>query len=328
VTDPQHEEGQTLGPLWRQGLRAIIGPTASGKSELALRVAEQAGAEIVSLDSMLVYRGMDVGTAKPDAVMRGRVRHHMIDLVEPDVRYDVQRFLRDLGPVLAEIDARGARPLFVGGTAFYLKVLTHGLFQGPEVDLDLRADVERRVDELGPDAAHAWLERVDPLSAERLHANDRRRVVRALEVQEQTGRALSDWQREWRSPSGVPSAGAARRLVGVGHGVPDLDQRIHERTRRMLAGGWVEEALGIRARTGFGSTAIQALGYAQVLRLADGDLDEDACIDEIALRTRQFARKQRTWYRKFDEIAWLEGRVESDLERLTVEALHALDWER
>ncbi|MCL4160139.1 UNVERIFIED_CONTAM: hypothetical protein GTU68_054817, partial [Idotea baltica] len=203
---------------------------------------------------MQVYVGMDIGTAKPTIAERAGVPHHMLDLVTPDVRYDVQRFLRELGPVLADIESRGKRALFVGGTAFYLKVLTHGMFDGPEVDPALRARLEEELAAIGAQAFHDKLAAADPASAERLHPNDGRRVVRALEVLEQTGRTLSDWQREWR----------ARRLVGVGHAVPDLDTRILKRAKQMLDAGWPEEAQRVRDTTGFGETSVQALGYSQV----------------------------------------------------------------
>ncbi len=303
-------------------LCALVGPTAAGKSDLALAVAERAGAELVSLDSMQVYVGMDVGTAKPDAAMRARVPHHMLDLVTPDERYDVQRFLAGLEPVLADLAARGKRALFVGGTAFYLKVLTHGLFEGPDVDPALRARLEAEAVELGPEALHARVAALDPEIAQRLHANDTRRLVRALEVHEQTGRSLSDWQREWNAER----PGRPRRLVGVGHETPDLDARILSRAHAMLTAGWPEEAERVRRTTGFGPTAIQALGYAQVLRLVDGELSPEACAAEIALKTRQFARKQRTWYRKFDEIVWLSGEVEREAEAMGARALAAFGW--
>jgi tRNA dimethylallyltransferase len=305
-------------------LHVLLGPTAAGKSELALALAERAGAQIVSLDSMQVYRGMDVGTAKPGADDRARVPHHMLDLVAPDERYDVQRFLADLAPVLAELEAHGARTLLVGGTAFYLKALTHGLFDGPPTDPELRARLEREAQELGSPTLHARLIELDPLSAERLHPNDRRRIVRALEVLEQTGRPLSAWQGQWQDPSGQRRAGRPRRLVGLGHAQADLDARILRRTQRMLDQGWVEEALSVRATTGFGPTAVQALGYREVLELADGVIGRQECEERIALRTRQFARKQRTWYRKFEEIAWLQG--EEPMARAVEQALQAFAW--
>ncbi len=309
----------------RSELRALVGPTAAGKTALALAVAERAGAELVSLDSMQVYRGMDIGTAKASADERARVPHHMLDLVNADERFDVQRFLSGLKPVLADLDARGVRALFVGGTAFYLKALTHGLFDGPPADLELRAELDAELERLGASAMHTQLAAVDATSAARLHENDTRRVLRALEVYRQTGKPLSQVQQQW-GWDGSAAPTCERYLVGVGHAVPDLDARIAARTRQMLDAGWTEEAVKIRDTCGFGETSIQALGYSQVLRHADGELTREQCIAEVALRTRQFARKQRTWYRKFEDITWLDGGEELSLEQRTLAAIEAFGW--
>ncbi len=307
----------------RAQLHALVGPTASGKTALALAIAERAGAEVVSLDSMQVYRGMDIGTAKATQEERERVRHHMLDLVDPSERFDVQRFLAALAPVLRDVDERGARVLFVGGTAFYLKALTHGLFEGPPADLELRARLEQELAERGKEALHSELAAVDPRSAARLHPNDTRRVLRALEVHRQTGRPLSEAQQQWGWDGG-DARGCERRLVGVGRSVEELDARIRSRASVMLDEGWAEEAEAIRDSCGFGETAIQALGYEQVLRLLAGELTREECCAEIGLRTRQFARKQRTWYRKFEDIVWLDAGL--PLELRVERALAALGW--
>jgi tRNA dimethylallyltransferase len=288
----------------------LIGPTATGKSRLAIAVADRTGAEIVSLDSMQVYRGMDVGTAKPSAEDRARARHHMLDLVEPSERFDVRRYLRELELALADIRSRDSRALFVGGTGFYLKAVLSGIFEGPEVDLELRARVEERVRSLGSERAHAELARADPLSAARIHANDTKRLVRALEVLEQTGRPLSDWQREW-GWHGEASPIADAPIVGLDAPAAEIDRRIELRARKMLSAGWADEAGRIRATGGFGPTSIQALGYAEALDLHDGKLGADACAEAIARKTRRFARRQRTWYRKFERVRWLEASPES-----------------
>jgi len=305
--------------LDRTELRCLVGPTACGKSDLALPVAERAGAEIVSLDSMLVYRGMDIGTAKPDAAMRGRVPHHLLDLVDPDQPYDVQRYLADVRVVLEDAERRAVRTLFVGGTALYLKALVYGLFPGPPADLDLRARVEGEVREEGVAAAHRRLERIDPTAAERIHPNDTRRVVRALEVHAQTGRPLSEWQREWGWGEGDDASGRARRLVGVRLEGDELEARIARRTEAMLAAGWAAEAAAVRGAGGFGPSAVAALGYEEVLELHDGKIGLEECAARIVLRTRQFARRQRTWYRKFPEIRWVGGEAVD-------EALEAFGW--
>jgi len=312
--------GSDADPLAGEELVALIGPTASGKSDVALLVAEAAGAEIVCLDSMQVYRGMDIGTAKPTAAERARVEHHMLDLADPDERYDVTRFLSELAPALARIRARGRRALFVGGTGFYLKVLSAGLFRGPDVDPTLRAALEARARGEGGAVLHAELMRVDPRSAARLHPHDVKRVVRALEVQAQTGRPLSEWQTQW---SGSPAR--ARKLVGLEVSVPELDRRIAARATGMLAAGWPAESARIRDTTGFGPTAVQALGYAEALAVHDGQLDPGVAAQRIAQATRQFARRQRTWYRKFPDVAWIpaENRAPADL---ASEVRRALAW--
>jgi len=293
----------------------LIGPTATGKSRLALSIAERAGAEIVSVDSMQVYRGMDVGTAKPTPEERARVRHHLIDVVAPSERYDAKRYLDDLALVVEDLRRRGQAALLVGGTGFYLKAILSGLFDGPPADLALRARIEARVIEAGPERAHAELARSDPLSAARIHARDTKHVVRALEVLEQTGRPLSDWQREWGwhgvaardGARGVAPGEGARppAIVGLDAPAQEIDHRIEARTRAMLAAGWAAEAAAIRDGTGFGPTAIQALGYAEALELHDGAIDLQTCAGTIAQKTRRFARRQRTWYRKLEGVRWL-----------------------
>lgn len=287
--------------LDRTHFRCLVGPTASGKTDLSLRLAEALDAEVVSLDSMQVYRGMDIGTAKASAAERARVPHHMLDLVEPSERYDVQRFRADLARVLVDLEARGTRPLFVGGTAFYLKALTEGLFDGPPADPEVRAAIEAEYAERGGDALHERLASVDPASAARIHANDRKRLVRALEVHAQTGRALSDWQREW-GWHGDARPARRRTLVGLHVATDELGARIESRVRAMVDAGWCEEARRVRDGGGFGETAIQALGYREALALADGELDREAFVTTVATKTRRFARKQRTWYRKFTDL--------------------------
>ena len=309
----------------------LVGPTAAGKSELAVRVAERAGAEILSMDSMLVYRGMDVGTAKPGPEWTGRVPHHLLDLVGPEESFSVQRWLAEAERALADVRERGRRALFVGGTAFFLRALVHGLFDGPPADPELRARIEARAERVGAPALHAELEGVDPESAGRIHPNDRKRVVRALEVHEQTGRALSSWQNEWGWHGREAPAGRERRIAGLRVAPGELEQRIRARTAAMLDAGWVEEALAVRAGPGFGPTAIQALGYAEVLELADGAIDRATCEERIALRTRQFARRQRTWLRRFGEIGWIAADTREDPgpELHGVDGvLRALGWSR
>jgi tRNA dimethylallyltransferase len=324
---PQHAPD----PLDHHVFHCLIGPTAVGKSRVALAIAERSGAEIVSLDSMQVYRRMDVGTAKPTHDERARVRHHMLDLVEPSDTFDVQRYLERLRPVVVDARARGARILFTGGTGFYLKALLSGLFAGPPIDLALRRALEARCSDEGNAALHLELAAIDPRSSARIHVNDTKRLVRALEVFQQTGRTLSSWQREWWEPGdGAPRVERAARIVGLSLPVDELDRRIVLRTRAMLDAGWALEARAVRAGTGFSASSIQALGYRDALRLADGEITFDACARAIALATRQFARRQRTWYRKFTQARWLSAPAldahAAALDELVEEARDALGW--
>lgn len=313
----------------REPVHVLAGPTASGKSAIALEVARAGGAEILSLDSMLVYRGMDVGTAKPTPAERALVAHHLIDLVEPQVSFSVHDWLASAEACLADVRARGRRALFVGGTALYLKALVAGLFRGPDVDRELRAELERRWELEGAAALYGELARADPTSAARLHPNDRKRVVRALEVWLQTGSPLSSWQTQWGNGGEAQPEQRPHAIVALAIEPRELDVRIARRVRAMLAAGWVDEVRAILARGGFGPTARQALGYAEVIALAEGRKDEGEAEARIALLTRRFARKQRTWLRRFHLRAEVRAPAldeRADVERAASEVLAALEW--
>lgn len=288
----------------------LVGPTAVGKSAFALEQALELGAEIVSMDSMQVYRGMDIGTAKPSPAERARVPHACLDLVEPSERFDLAQYLGAAEAARARARAAGRRALFVGGTSLYLKALLQGLFEGPPIDPELRAALNARAAGEGSPTLHAELARLDPPAAARIHANDAKRVVRALEVLAQTGRTLTDWQREW-GWHGAPARARPARLVGLALPAEEHAAHIPARIEAMLAQGWVEEARAIRAGCGFGPSAIQALGYREVLELADGVRTRADCALRVAELTRRFVRRQRTWLRSFPGIRWLDPRAAS-----------------
>jgi len=302
-----------LDPLDSLPLPCLVGTTAVGKTTLALELARQTGCELISLDSMQVYRGMDIGTAKATMKEQEAAPHHMLDRVEPSAQYDVAQYLEEVREVLLELSGAEKPYLFVGGTAFWLRALLEGLFDGPSRDPELRGRLEAVLAEEGVEVLFARLQEVDSETAARLHLNDTRRVIRALEVYELTGEPLSKQQREWGWHGGEERTKRAGRVVGISSEGEAYEARLRARVEAMLDAGWVEEALTIREGCGFGSTAGKAIGYQEVLALADGAIERAACVDEITLRTRQFARKQRTWYRKLDETSWIEPPAEGTL---------------
>src|SRR4051812_35713442 len=278
-------------------LVSIIGPTACGKSDLAMEIARKTGAEILSADSMQVYRGMDIGTAKPTAAQRREVVHHLIDRVEPSETFTVAKFVEMADALIA----KAKRPMIVvGGTPLYYKALFEGLFEGPAADEKIR---ERLLKE---DLAelHARLKKVDPAAAERIHVNDRKRLVRALEVHEITGRPISSFQTDWES-------GKARHeatWIGLAWDREALNRRINARVKAMIAAGWLEETQALLKKFGaLSPTAAEATGYRELIDVAAGKMKLDDAIEQIKIATRQLARRQMKWLKRFPNVHWITG---------------------
>jgi tRNA dimethylallyltransferase len=280
----------------------LSGPTASGKTAVGLELARLLGAEIVSLDSMAVYRGMDIGTAKPTPDQRAAVPHHLIDLVEPDEEYSLARYVEDARAVVDTMAARGKVPLFVGGTPLYLKALLRGIFSGPPADWALRKRWQAVAAQQGAESLHAELARVDPASALRLHPRDTRRVIRALEVFEKTGRTISELQQQFDR---ARPAEACRVFV-LDWPREELGRRIDRRVEAMFAAGLMEEVRGLMAGPHPpGRTASQAVGYREMIEHLRGAYDLAAAIERVKLRTRQFAKRQMTWFRGLSECRFV-----------------------
>lgn len=286
----------------------LTGPTASGKSALALELAERLNAEIVAADSMTLYRGMDIGTAKPTAAERARVPHHLIDVLDPGESASVAWWLERAQAAVADIEARGKTALFVGGTPFYLKALLCGLFPAPPADPELRRRLEAEAETAGRGALHARLAGVDPVTARRLHVNDVRRVVRALEVWHLTGRPISAWQRQdWFD--GTPRFRPGACLV-VDVPRPELYERIDLRVEAMFAAGWVDEVRRLQGLPRpLSREASMALGYREIGEFLAGRRALGETVAEIQLRTRQFAKRQLTWFRALPGVAWCEPKL-------------------
>lgn len=278
----------------------ILGPTASGKSDLALAVAQRTGAEILSVDSMQVYRGMDVGTAKPTAAERAAAAHHLIDVVTPDEPFTVARFVEMADGVIADARRRGVPLIATGGTPLYYKALFEGLFEGPPADDTVRERLRRESGE----ELHRRLTAVDPEAAARIHANDTKRLVRALEVYELTGRPISSFQTEWATPVFRHAA----VWVGLNWEKEALNRRINARVKAMMAAGWLDEARGLLGRyAALGQTASEATGYAELMAHLQGKMSLDDAVEQIKIGTRQLARKQMKWFRRWGQVRWLAG---------------------
>jgi tRNA dimethylallyltransferase len=280
----------------------LTGPTGSGKTQLGLELAERLGAEVVSMDSMALYRGMDIGTAKPTPEERRRVPHHLLDVLDPWESASVAWWLAQATRWCDDVRARGKRVLIVGGTPLYLKALLRGLFRGPPADAELRGRLAGEAEADGPQALHDRLARVDPAAASRLHPNDLRRVIRALEVWELTGRPISSWQGQWRDqPS---SAGQPGTPTCLWLDLPraDLYARINARVERMFAGGLVAEVRALQALPRpLSREAAQALGYKEVIGHLEGRASLAETVALVQVRTRNFAKRQVTWFRHLPE---------------------------
>lgn len=299
----------------RPRILVLTGPTAAGKTGIGVDLAEKLGAEIVSADSQQVYRFMDVGTAKPTAEERARVPHHLIDVVDPDVQYDAARYAADARRAIDAILARGRAVIVVGGTGLYIRAALVGLHRGPGRDPELRAQLEEE-DASGRsrgDGAvlHRKLAAVDPETAERLHPNDKVRIIRALEIQAHTGQAASE-RKEEREPR------YEALQIAVDPGRTALIERIEARCDAMIEGGLLQEVRALRER-GYGPelASMRAIGYRHMQPVIDG-LETLANVrEQIKHDTRQFARRQRTWLRRVDGLRW---RRPEEVQRIREEA--------
>lgn len=277
---------------------AIVGATASGKSAVALALAEELGGEIVSCDSMQIYRGLDIGTAKPSADERARVPHHLLDLVDPDLQLSAAEWAARADAAIADVTARGRLPIVVGGTGLYFRALRWGLVAAPARDEALRARLYAE-EAAEPGALHRRLARVDPVAAARLGPRDLQRVVRALEVAAHSDRPLSALQAEHAA------AAVERHPLRVAVLDPPpalLDERIAARARAMLAAGLVEETRAARARFGPAAPAFASVGYREVCQFLDGALAAAELEPAIVRATRRYARRQRTWFKKERDV--------------------------
>ncbi len=280
-------------------LLVVVGPTASGKTELAVRLAERFGGEIISADSVQIYRGFDLGSGKPTADERARAPHHLIDCAAPDEPFDAQRFAEQASQLLAEIRGRDRVPIVCGGTYLWVRALVRGLAPSPPADAAIRAEHAAFVAAEGRAALHARLAAVDPESAARLAPNDALRVSRALEVHALSGRTQSAWHAEHGFRTELHKA----RLYGVARERDELDRRIERRARAWLEQGWIDEVRGLLERGHAAARAMGSVGYRQIHEHLEGRLAAADLEASIVRATRVFVRRQRTWLRD-EPVIW------------------------
>lgn len=291
----------------------ITGPTATGKTALALTLAQRYNAEIISADSRQVYRHLNIGTAKPTAAEQAQVPHHVIDVVNPDEHFDVARFRTLAHETIAALTRRGKRVFVVGGTGLYIRALTRGLFVGPQADPALRKRLTAREQEYGPGFLHNWLRQVDADTARRLHPNDRTRLMRALEVWLLSGKPMSVWQRE----HGFRERPFSTLLVSLVLEREVLARRIQQRCQQMIRAGLVDEVRRVWDM-GFGEQlpVFRTIGYAQIVDLLHGRSNLEEAVAHMATATRRLAKRQLTWLRAESEVQWYVPAQERDIDRV------------
>lgn len=298
----------------------LTGATASGKTKVSLKLAELLNAEIISLDSMAIYRGMDIGTAKPSQEAQERIPHHLLDIVDPTEVYSVSQYREAALACVDEIRGRGKEVMFVGGTALYLKALLRGMFQGPPADWDFRNQIQGEISEMGAQFLHQRLEMVDPVSAYNLHPNDHRRIIRALEVHKITGKPISHWQLQFDEGRMAEQC----RVFSLRHEREILHRRIESRVQQMFADGLIDEVAGLLQTYGkLGKTASQAVGYCEVIAHLKEGVPLDETIEKVRVRTRRFARHQETWFRGLSEVEMVDLPVDFQPDEIAARLLEA-----
>ena len=284
-------------------LIAIVGPTGSGKTALSLALAEHFGGEIVSCDSVALYRGFDIGTAKPDTQERARARHHLLDIRDPAEAFTAGDYAQAARRVVGEIAARGRLPVVVGGTGLYLRAFLDGLFAGPKRSEELRERLRALGRDKGSPHLHRMLVRFDPEAAGKIHPNDAPKLIRALEVCLESRQKMTElWQR-----GRDPLTGFRILRIGLDPDRAALYERINQRARRMFDSGLVEETERLVARHGASITQLQSLGYRQALQVLRGEVDRESAIAAAQQAHRNYAKRQMTWFRREPGVHWLRG---------------------
>ena len=299
----------------------IMGCTAGGKSRLAFELAKKLDGEIISIDSMKVYRRMDIGTAKPDKSRLETVVHHLIDVVEPWDYFGIGVYMEMVEPIIERLRKEGKPIIAAGGTAMYIRGLMEGIFDGPPTNPEVRIRLEEEAESQGTAVLHERLGSVDPDAADRIHQNDLKRLVRALEVYELTGKPISSFQNQFRSGN----LKYPWKMVGLAREKNEGNKRINARVKKMIQDGLVEEVRAlVDDPRGLSDQASQAVGYAEIIKYFNGDWPLDHAIERIKINTRRFAKHQRTWYRGFAGVNWFDLTEDDTAEGIAEKVLKQL----
>ncbi|MEO2001410.1 MAG: tRNA (adenosine(37)-N6)-dimethylallyltransferase MiaA [Pirellulales bacterium] len=282
----------------------LTGPTASGKTAMGIRIARRLNADILSADSVAVYKGLNIGAAKPTLEEQAQVTHHLLDLVDPASLFTASDWLLAAAHVIQDCRARGRRILFVGGTPLYLRCLRDGLDEAPAMDVDFRTRLIHEIEQRGPKAFYEKLRRLRPDVAATIHPNDTKRLIRSLEIIQASG---VDHSRSWDRASNSEKRLFPCPILVIDQPRKILNRRIHERVETMFESGIVEETEAAEQQRGIGTTAAQAAGYRESLAFIRGEITKQEAITKTKQRTRQLAKRQRTWFRSFSDAVWLSG---------------------
>jgi len=291
----------------------ILGVTASGKGRLAFDLAQSLGAEIISIDSMKVYRRMDIGTAKPPQEARQRVKYHLIDIVEPSESFSVGAFREAALEAMKQIKSRNMPVIAVGGTALYIKALLYGLFEGPGTDQQIRAELNSRAEAEGLAELHRELTKIDPIAAKRINPNDSKRIIRALEVYQLTGKPISSLQKQWDKRNTKDNW----KIIGLRREKTEESKRINSRVKKMIAAGFVDEVKALLAEEKpLSKQARCAIGYAEIIEYLNGQIELEEATELIKKNTRRLAKNQRTWFKTFTNVHWLDIEPDESPEKI------------
>lgn len=286
-----------------ESLWAVLGATGSGKTDLALRLCEAIGGEVVSVDSAQLFRGMNIGTATPSEEEQARATHHIIDVIEPDTQWSAVSYMEAAEAAITDIRARGLTPVLCGGAGLWFRALRYGVFEAPEIEPALRKEIREAIDVQGSVVLHAELEKVDPATAQKIHPNDKQRIGRALEVFRQTGKRISDFQSEHRFANERHRISA----IALEWPVTELRERLAIRTQAMFDAGWVDEVCalleqGVRKN----GPGLSCIGYREIVRHLDGEASLDETIEKTVIATRRYAKRQKNWFRGEAAVRWID----------------------